>query len=162
MQDMKKNKLCLLLALPALLLVTALASCDSDDPSPNDYDFNNSTAMGLWKIDSVAGSFKMKYFQLDKEFKGGTLNLKQDGKYLLTNGDGSWSQTGTWKAGRWYVALTVDGGVADTLMVMAPRGNNVSNWNKHLDLYKKSYLPNKNANGSAQVDKQVHVYTTKQ
>ncbi|MCI6102853.1 MAG: hypothetical protein SO096_07650 [Prevotella sp.] len=159
---MKKNKLFPFLMLPALLLATALASCDSDDQNPYDYDFNNTTAMGSWKIDSVAGSFKMKYFELDKKFKGGTLNLKQDGKYQLTNGDGSWSQTGTWKAARWYVALTVDGGAADTLMVMAPRDNNTNNWKRHLDLYKKSYLPNKNANGSAQVDKQVHVYTTKQ
>jgi hypothetical protein len=157
---MKKDKL-LLLMLPAFLLMSALVSCDTDDPDPDAYDFGEETATGNWKIDSVVGYYQMKYFVLDEKFNGGSLNLREDGSYSLSNGDGSWSQAGSWKAGRWYVVLTVNGGEADTLNVLAPRNNDASSWNTHLDLYKVHQTDDADGDGFI-VDKRVHMYTTKQ
>jgi len=159
---MKKNRFLLLLMLPAFLLVSALVSCSTDDPNPDAYDFNDKIAAGTWKIDSVVGYYQMKYFVLDNKFNGGTLTLQQGGMYQLSNGDKSWSQTGSWKSGRWYVVLTVNGGQPDTLQVMAPRDKNPSNWSRHLDLYKVHRQASNSGDGSIIVDKQVHMYTTKQ
>jgi hypothetical protein len=159
---MKKNKFFFLLMLPAVMLVSVFISCSTDDPDPNAYDFNDEIATGTWKIDSVVGFYPMRYFVLNDKFNGGTLYLQKGGMYQLTNGDKSWTQTGSWKSGRWYVVLTANGGEPDTLQVMAPRNKDAANWRKHLDLYKVHRQPSKKGDGSIITDKQVHMYTTKQ
>lgn len=155
---MKKKQWWLLPAVCVGMLMWG--ACSTDDPDPNAFDFDEHTATGTWKIDSVKGFYDMKYFLLDKKFTGGTLQLNADGAYHLTNGDGTWSQTGTWKAGRWYVVLTANNGVPDTLQLMSPRDGNRQSWKNHLDFYKKQQA--KAATGGYVTLKEMQMFTTRE
>ena len=157
---MKKKRLLFGSLLMAIILPFGMASCGSDDPDPDAFDFNDKIAAGNWHIDSVDGFYDLKYFVLDSTFAGGSLNLGTDGHYTLTNGDRSFTQYGSWKSGRWYVVLTGNGLDPDTLNVMAPRNQNAANWATHLDLYKEQRV-SRTEDASNPAIKRAVMYTTK-
>lgn len=152
----------------AALLVTAMAACSTDDPSPDAYNFDESIAAGNWRINRVDGFYDMEYMNgiiLDSSYVGGRLQLDQNPRhYALYNGKNELTSEGTWRAGRWYVCLTQNNSKEDTLGVSFGSDRfadfDPSSWRHSLNLYKSHQQATGNGGGNI-TDKQVTLYMSK-